>query len=127
MFVVRVTIESSSRLSSQRCTGTGTVVSARSGQLSRVDFVAASRRDSPILPLSRREDWRQSFASDSILMARALGRTTGTVDSSVSFTSGQLPTSAEIEEVRELSCGALDLEFDAEEEVAHELHSQCDL
>ena len=49
------------------------------------------------------------------------------VDRSVSFTSGQLPTSAEIEEVRGLPCGALDLEFDAEEEVAHELHSQCDL
>ena len=89
--------------------------------------MAASRPDSPILLLSRREDWRQSFASDSALMARALGRPTGTVGSSVSFTSGQLPTSTEIEEVGGLSCRALDLEFDAEEEVAHELHSQCDL
>ena len=43
------------------------------------------------------------------------------------FTSGQSPTSAEIEEVRGLSCGALDLELDAEEEVVRELHSQCDL
>ena len=41
------------------------------------------------------------------------------VESTVPFTSGQLPTSAEIE--------ALDLEVDAEEEVARELHSQCDL
>ena len=43
------------------------------------------------------------------VMARALGRPTGTVGSSVSFSSGQLPTSAEIEKVRELSCGASDL------------------
>ena len=89
--------------------------------------MAASRPDSPILPLFRREGWRQSFASYSALRACALCRPTGTVGSSVSFTSGELATSAEIEEVRGLSCGALDLEFDAEEEVAHELHSQCDL
>ena len=70
--------ESSSRSSSQRYTGKGTtVVSARTGQLSRVDFVAASRPDSPILPLSRREDWRQSFASDSALRPRALCRHDG--------------------------------------------------
>ena len=53
--------------------------------------------------------------------------TTGTVDSAVSFTSGQLRTSAEIEEVRGLWCWAWSLEFDAEDEVAHELHTQCDL
>ena len=35
----------------------------------------------------------------------------------------QLTTSA----VWGLPCGALDLEFDAEEEAAHEWHSQCDL
>ena len=51
-------------------------------------------------------------------MAHALGRPTGTVGSSLSFTSGQLPTSAEIGDVRELSRGALDMEFDAEHEVA---------
>ena len=70
------------------------------------------------------------FADDVLeqsLMARAFGRPTGTVGSSVSFTPGQLLTSLEIEEVRGLSCGALNLEFDAEKEVAHELHSQRDL
>ena len=36
---------------------------------------------------------------------------------------GQLLTSAEIEEVRETSCGALDLELEAEKVVAHESHS----
>ena len=90
-------------------------------------FRVTPRTGVPILLLSRRGDWRQSFASDSDLMARAFGRLSGTVDSSVSFTSGQLPASAEIEEVRRLSYGALDLEFEDEEEVAHELHSQSDL
>ena len=80
--------------------------------------MAASRPDSAILLLSRRVDWLQSFASDSDLMARALGRLSGAVDSSVSFASGQLPSLAEFKEVRRLSCGALDLEFDAQEEVA---------
>ena len=32
-----------------------------------------------------------------------------------------------IVEVRETSCWALDLEFEADREVAHELHFQCDL
>ena len=108
-------------------TGRGNIVSARTSQLNQVNFMAASRPDSPKLPLSRCEDWRQSFASDSALMARALGRLSGTVDSLVSSTSGQLPSSAEIEEVRGHSCGALDLEFNAEEEVVHELYSQRDL
>ena len=40
------------------------------------------------------------FASDSALMARAFGRPTGTMGSSVSCTFGQLLSSAEIEEVR---------------------------
>ena len=40
---------------------------------------------------------------------------------------GQLLTSAEIEEVRGLSCGALDPEFDAEEGAAREMFSQSDL
>ena len=34
---------------------------------------------------------------------------------------------SQIAEVRGTSCGALDLEFDAEEDAARELHSQCDL
>ena len=34
---------------------------------------------------------------------------------------------AEIEEVRGLSCGALEVEFAAEEDAARELHSQSDL
>ena len=34
---------------------------------------------------------------------------------------------AEIEEVRGLLCGALDPEFDAEEDAAHEMYSQSDL
>ena len=47
-------------------------------------------------------------------MDRAIGKLVGTGGSAVSSTSGQLLTSAEIEEVRGLSCGALDPEFDAE-------------
>ena len=47
--------------------------------------------------------------------------------SAISSTSGQLPTSTEIEEVRGLSCGALDPEFDAEEDAAREMYSQSDL
>ena len=48
-------------------------------------------------------------------MALALERLSGTVNSLVSSTSGQLPASAEIEEVRERSCAAMDLDSDAEE------------
>ena len=66
-------------------------------------------------------------ASDKELMDRAIGKLVGTGGSVVSSTSGQLPTSAEIEEVRGLSCGALDLEFDAEEDAAREMYSQRDL
>ena len=40
---------------------------------------------------------------------------------------GQFLTSAEIEEVGGLSCGALDPEFDAEEDAAREMYSQSDL
>ena len=47
--------------------------------------------------------------------------------SAVSSMLGQLPTSAEIEEVRGLSCGALDPEFDSEEDAAREMYSQSDL
>ena len=55
-------------------------------------------------------------------MDRAIGKLVGTGGSAVSSTSGQLPTSAEIEEVRGLSCGAS--EFDGE---AREMYSQSDL
>ena len=60
-------------------------------------------------------------------MDRATGKLLGTGGSAASSTLGQAPTSAEIEEVRGLSCGALDLEFAAEEDAARELHSQSDL
>ena len=42
-------------------------------------------------------------------MDRATAKMVGTGGSAISSMTGQLPTSAEIEEVRELSCGALDL------------------
>ena len=47
--------------------------------------------------------------------------------SAVSTTSGQLLTSAEIEEVRGLSYGALDPELEAAEDAAPEMYSQSDL
>ena len=118
--------ESSSRSSSKRSFGTGTVSSDRT-ELKKVNFVAASRPDSPIRPRLRQVEWRQGIASDKELMDRAIGKLVGTGGSAVSSTSGQVPTSAEIEEVRGLSCGALDPEFDAEEDAAREMHSQSDL
>ena len=51
----------------------------------------------------------------------------GTGGSAISSMLGQLLTSAEIEEVWRPSCGTLDLEFDAEEDAAREMHSQSDL
>ena len=96
-------------------------------ELKEVNFVAGSRPDSPIRPRSRQDDWRQGIASDKELMDRAIGKLVGTGGSAVSSTSGQLPTSAEIQEVRGLSCGALDPEFDAEEDAAREMYSQSDL
>ena len=92
-----------------------------------MNFVAASRPDSPTRPRVRQDDWRQGIASDKEFMDRAIGKLVGTGGSAVSSTSGQLPTSAEIEEVRGLSCGALDPEFDAEEDAAREMYSQSDL
>ena len=117
--------ESSSRSSSKRSFGTGTVSSDRT-ELKKVNFVAASRPDSPIRPRLRQDDWRQGIASDKELMDRAIGKL-GTGGSAVSSVSGQMPISAEIEEVRGLSCGALDPEFDAEEDAAREMYSQSDL
>ena len=60
-------------------------------------------------------------------MDRAIGKWLGTGGGAASSTLGQAPTSAEIEEVRGLLCGALDLELAAEEDAARELHSQSDL
>ena len=60
-------------------------------------------------------------------MDRATGKSVGTGGSEVSSVTGQLLTAAEIEEVRGLSCGALDPEFDAEEDAAREMYSQSDL
>ena len=55
--------ESSSRSSSKRSFGTGIVSSDRT-ELKKVNFVAASRPDSPIRPRLRQDDWRQGIASE---------------------------------------------------------------
>ena len=60
-------------------------------------------------------------------MDRATRNLLGTGGGAASSALGQVPTSAEIEEVRGLSCGALDVEFAAEEDAARELHSQSGL
>ena len=60
-------------------------------------------------------------------MDRVTGKMVGIDGSAISSMTGQLLTSAEIEEVRGLSCGALDREFDAEEDAAREKCSQSDL
>ena len=119
--------ESSFRSSCKRSVGTGTVLCDRTNKLKKVNFVAASRLDSSDRPLTRSADWRKNFASDKELMDRATGKVLGTGGSAVSSTLGQLPTLVEVEEVRELPCGALDLELDAEEDAAREMYSQCDL
>ena len=59
-------------------------------------------------------------------MDRATGKMVGTGGSAVSSMLGQLLTSAEIEKVRGLSCGALDPELDAEEEATREMYSLSD-
>ena len=82
--------ESSSRSSSKRSFGTGTVSSDRT-ELKKVNFVAASRPDSPIRPRLRQDDWRQGIASDKELMDRAIGKLVGNGGSAVSSTSGQFP------------------------------------
>ena len=59
-------------------------------------------------------------------MDRAIGKMVGISGSAISSTTGQLLTSAEIEEVRGeggVSCGSLDREFDAEEETSREMYS----
>ena len=60
-------------------------------------------------------------------MDRTTVKMVGTGGSAVSSMLGRLLTSAEIEEVRELSCGTLNPEFDAEEDAAREMYSQSDL
>ena len=57
-------------------------------------------------------------------MDRATGKMVGIDGSAISSMTGQLLTSAEIEEGWGLSCGALDPEFDAEEDAAREMYSQ---
>ena len=91
-----------------------------------MDFVSASRPTHQSDTRLRQDDWRQGIALDKELMDRAIGKLVGTGGSAVSSTSGQERTSAEIEEVRGLSCGALDPEFDAEEDAAREMYSQSD-
>ena len=60
-------------------------------------------------------------------MDRATGKVVGIGGSATSSMTGQLLTSAEIEEVWGLSCGALDPEFDAEEDAARQMYSQSNL
>ena len=60
-------------------------------------------------------------------MDRATEKIVGAGGSAASSMLGQLLTSAEIQEVRGLSCAALDPEFDAEEDAAREMYSQSDL
>ena len=55
-------------------------------------------------------------------MDRATWKMVGTGGSAVSSMLGQLLTSAEIEEVRRLLCGALDPEFGAEEDAREVYH-----
>ena len=91
-----------------------------------MNFVAASRPDLPIRPRVRQVDWIQGVASEKELTDRATWKIVGTGGSAVSSMLGRLLTSAEIEEVTGLSCGALDPEFDAEEDAAREMCSQSD-
>ena len=56
----------------------------------------------------------------------ATGKVVGIDGSAISSMTGQLLTSAEIEQVGGLSCAALDPEFDAEEDAAREMYSQGD-
>ena len=66
-----------------------------------MNFVAASRPDSPVRPRVRQVDWRHGIASDEELVDRATRNMVGTGGSAISSMTGQLTTSAEIEEVWE--------------------------
>ena len=93
-----------------------------------MNFVAASldpsHQTDPLLEVWTGEKF---FPSDKELIDRATGKLLGTGGGAASSTLGQEPSSAEIEEVRGLSCGALDPEFDAEEDAAREMFSQSEL
>ena len=56
----------------------------RSNRFDKVNFVAASRPDSPVRPRLRQVDWRNGTASDKELMDRATGKMVGTVGSAIS-------------------------------------------
>ena len=64
------------------------------------------------------------MTGDKVLRQIRNGILVGTGGSAVPSPSGQLPTSAEIEEVWGLPCGPLDLELDAVEDTAREMYSQ---
>ena len=128
--------ESSSRSSSKRSFGTGTVSSDRT-DLKKSEFCCSiTSRHTNQTPIATGY-WRQGIASDEELMDRATGKMVGIDGSAISSMTGQLLTSAEIEEVRGRrgggggggghSCGALDPEFEAEEDAAREMYSQSDL
>ena len=93
----------------------------RSNRIEKSEFCRSI--ESPIRPRVRQADWRQGIASDKELMDRATGKMVRIDGSAISSMTGQLLTSAEVEEVRE----ALDPEFDAEEDAAREIYSQSDL
>ena len=114
--------ESSSRSSSNRIYGTGTVSSDRT-ELKKVNFVSASHLSDPECDRMTGDKVLRQIKNSWIVV----GKLVGTRGSAVSSTSGQLPTSAEIEELSRLSCGASDPEFDAEEDAAREMYSQSDL
>ena len=87
-------------------------------------FVAESRPDSPIRTGVRQVDWRQVIASDKELMDRATGKwwEQEAVLSPLCLGSWLLRLRS-----RRLSCGALDPEFDGEEDAPREMYSQSDL
>ena len=115
--------ESSCRSRSKRSYGTGSVSSDRT-ELKKVNFVEASRPDSPIRPRVRQDDWRQGIVSEKELMDRAIGKLVGTGGSAVSLTSLPRLRSSRLGSSR---AGHLDPEFDAEEDAAREMYSQSDL
>ena len=86
---------------------------------------AASRPESPIRPQVRQLTGYKVLRQTRNSCIVHLGK--WWEQEAASFMLGQLLTSAEIEEVRELSCGALDPEFDAEEDAAREMYFQSDL
>ena len=92
-----------------------------------MNFVAASRPISPDRPLARSVDWRKTFCVGQRINGSCDWKIVGNWRRCSLLYVGASAYSDEIEEVRGLSCGALDLEFAAEEDAARELHSQSDL